>query len=82
MDEGTFGVDKEHVRHPDLLHQPSVKCPASVAAGREGQPVVLPVVSQVQSHGEVLHKHTKAQVQLTNYHNQNVGNCAMMAVRQ
>lgn len=54
MDEGTFGVDEEDVRNPDLLHQPGVKSPALVVSRRERQPLVLPVVTQVQSHGEVL----------------------------
>lgn len=56
MDEGTFGVDEEDVRNPDLLHQPGVKSPALVVSRRERQPLVLPVVTQVQSHGEVLQK--------------------------
>lgn len=54
MDEGTFGVDEEDVGNPDLLHQPGVKSPALVVSRRERQPLVLPVVTQVQSHGEVL----------------------------
>lgn len=54
MDEGAFGVDEEDIRNPDLLHQPGVKCPALVVSRRERQPLVLPVVTQVQSHGEVL----------------------------
>lgn len=54
MDEGALGVDEEDVGDPDLLHQPRVERPAPVVARREGQPLVLPVVSQVESHGEVL----------------------------
>lgn len=54
MNEGTLGVNKEDVWHPDLFHQPRVKCSALVIAGGEGQPVVLPVMPEVQCHGEVL----------------------------
>lgn len=54
MDERPLGVDKEHIRHPDFLHQAPVKGHALVGGAREGQPLVLPVVSQIQGHGEVL----------------------------
>ena len=54
VDEGALGVDEEDVRNPDLLHQPRVKRPALIVSGRKGQPLVFPVVPQVQSHGEVL----------------------------
>lgn len=54
MDEGAFGVDEEDVRDPDLLHQARVERPALVVAGRKRQPLVFPVVTQVESHGEVL----------------------------
>lgn len=54
MDERALGVDEEHVRDPDLLDQTRVKGATLVAAGGEGQAVVLPVMPQVQRHGEVL----------------------------
>lgn len=54
MDERPLGVDKEHIGHPDFLHQAPVEGHALVGRAREGQPVVLPVVSQIQGHGEVL----------------------------
>ena len=54
VNEGALGVDEEHVRHPDLLDQPCVKRATHVIPGGEGQPLILPVVSQVQGHGEVL----------------------------
>lgn len=54
VNEGALGVDEEDVGDPDLLDEASVEGAALVAAGGEGQPVVLPVVPQVQSHGEVL----------------------------
>lgn len=54
MDEGTLGVDKEHVRDPDLLHQPAVKCHALVVGAGEGQSLIFPVVPQIKCHGEVL----------------------------
>lgn len=47
-------MDKEHVRDPNLLHQATVKGHALVVGARERQPLVLPVVAQVQCHGEVL----------------------------
>jgi len=54
VNERTLGVDKKHVWHPDLFHQPSIERPALVIAGGEGQSVVLPVMSKVQGHGKVL----------------------------
>lgn len=54
MDEGTLGVDKEHVGDPNLLHQPAVKGHALVVGAGERQPLVFPVVPQIQRHGEVL----------------------------
>ncbi len=57
MNEGSFGVDKKHVRYPDFLHQPAIKGHALVGGAGKGQSLVLPVMSQVQGHGEVL-KHT------------------------
>lgn len=47
MDERALGVDKEHVRDPNLLDKTCVECATLVAAGGERQPVVLPVMSQV-----------------------------------
>lgn len=55
MDKGALGVDKEDVRHPDLLHQPGVEGATLVVTRRERKALVLPVVTQVQSHGEILH---------------------------
>lgn len=54
MDEWTLRVDEEHIGHPDFLHQAPVEGHALVGWAREGQPLVLPVVPQVESHGEVL----------------------------
>lgn len=47
VDEGAFGVHKEDIRNPDLLHQPAIKGHALVAAAGEGQPLVPPVMPQV-----------------------------------
>lgn len=54
MDKGPLGVDKEDIGHPDLLHQTAVKRHALVSAASEGKAFILPVVSQVEGHGEVL----------------------------
>lgn len=54
MDERSLGVHKEHVRDPDLLDQPPVEGHALVFVAAERESLVLPVVSEVQSHGEVL----------------------------
>lgn len=54
MDEGPFGVDKEDIRHPDLFHQAAIEGHALVGGAGEGQPLILPVVPQIQGHGEVL----------------------------
>lgn len=54
VDEGTLGVDEEHVGDPDLLHQSAIKGHALVVGAGEGQPLVFPVVPQIKRHGEVL----------------------------
>lgn len=54
MDEGPLGVDEEDVGDPDFLHQATIERHALVGAAGEGQTLVLPVVPQVQGHGEVL----------------------------
>lgn len=54
VDEGPLGMDEEHVRNPYFLHQAPVEGHAFVSGAREGQPLILPVVPQIQSHGEVL----------------------------
>lgn len=54
MYKGPLGVDKEDIRHPDLLHQTAVKRHALVRAASKGKAFILPVVSQVEGHGEVL----------------------------
>lgn len=59
MDKRTFGVDKEHIRNPDLLHKTCIKGATLVAAGGEGKAIVLPVMPEVQSHGEVLENKTQ-----------------------
>lgn len=54
MNEGPLGVNKEDIGNPDLLHKPAVKGHALVAGAGEGQPLILPVMPQVQRHCEVL----------------------------
>ena len=54
MDERPFGVNKEHIGDPDLLHKPAVEGHTLVAGTGESQPLILPVMPQVQGHGEVL----------------------------
>lgn len=54
MDEGALGMDEEHIGDPNLLHQTAVKCHTLVVGALEGQALVLPVVTEVQSHGEIL----------------------------
>lgn len=59
VDEGPLGVHEEDVGHPDLLHQTAVERHALVGAAAERQALVLPVMSQVQRHGEVLGSQNK-----------------------
>ena len=47
-------MNKEDVGDPDLLHQPAVEGHALVAGAGEDQPLILPVMPQVEGHGEVL----------------------------
>lgn len=59
MDKRTLRVDKEHVGNPNLLHKTCIEGTTLVAARGEGKAVVLPVMPQVQSHGEVLEDRRK-----------------------
>lgn len=59
VDKRALGVDEEHVRNPNLLHQATVKGHALVIGAGERQPLVLPVVTQVQGHGKVLWEEKK-----------------------
>lgn len=54
VNEGALGVDEEHVRNPDLLHQATVEGHALVVGAGERQSFILPVVTQVECHSEVL----------------------------
>lgn len=51
-------MDEEDVRNPNLLHKPGVEGPALIVLGREGQALIFPIVTQVESHGEVLQVNT------------------------
>lgn len=44
MGEGPLGVDEEHVRYPDLLHQAAIERHAQVVVAFEGQTCIFPVV--------------------------------------
>lgn len=59
VDKRALRVDEEHVGNPDLLHKSCVEGPTLIVAGGESQAIVLPVVPQVQGHGEVLENRTK-----------------------
>lgn len=54
VDERALGVNKEHIRNPDLFNQAAVEGHALVVGAGKRKPLVLPVMTQVQGHGEVL----------------------------
>lgn len=54
MDERSFGVHKKHIGYPDLFYQPSIKSHAFVFVALEWESLILPVMSEIQSHCEVL----------------------------
>lgn len=54
MDEGSFRMDKEDIRHPNLLEQSAIKGHAFVRRARKGEPLILPIVSEVKRHRKVL----------------------------
>lgn len=70
VDEGSLRVDEEDVRNPDLLHQTPVERHALVGAARERQALVLPVVPQVERHGEVLMEKKEESVKKMRVHGQ------------
>lgn len=47
-------MNKEDIGDPDLLHQPAIEGHALVAGAKESQPLILPIMPQVQGHGEIL----------------------------
>lgn len=53
VDKGSLRVDKEDIRDPNFLHQTAIKRHTLVGAAGEGQTLILPVMSQIQGHGEV-----------------------------
>lgn len=69
MDKGPLGVNKEDIGYPDLLHQTAVKRHTLVSAAAERKALVLPVVSQVEGHGEVL-VHTRTAWRFVTDHRQ------------
>lgn len=54
VDERPLGVNEEHIRNPDFLNQTAVEGHALVGGAWEGQPLILPVMPQIQGHGKVL----------------------------
>lgn len=54
MDEGSFRMDKEDIRHPNLLNQSAIKGHAFVCSARKGEPLILPIVPEIKRHGKVL----------------------------
>lgn len=62
MDKGAFGVHEEHVRDPDLLYEPAIKCHAQIVRAWKRQPLVLPIVPQIEGHGEVLQVGGRAEI--------------------
>lgn len=54
VDKWALWVDKENIWHPDLLHQSGIKRSTQVVSRGEGQPLVLPVVPQIEGHSKVL----------------------------
>lgn len=63
VDEGAFGVHKEHVGNPYLLYKSAVKRHAEVVGTGKRQPLVLPVVPQIEGHGEVLRVGDRTEMQ-------------------
>lgn len=59
VNEGPLRVHKEHIGHPNLLHQPAIEGHALICAAREGQALIFPVVPEVKRHGEVLNHKAK-----------------------
>lgn len=45
MNKGTFRMDEENVRYPDLLHQSTIEGHAFIGFTGKRQTLVLPVVS-------------------------------------
>lgn len=62
MDKGAFGVHEEHVRDPDLLYEPAIERHAQVVRAWKRQPLVLPIVPQIEGHGEVLQVGGRAEI--------------------
>ncbi|TRY89603.1 hypothetical protein DNTS_017781, partial [Danionella cerebrum] len=46
MDEGALGMNKKHIRLPDLLYQAAIKCTTQVVSGGKSQPLILPIMPQ------------------------------------
>lgn len=63
MNEGSFGMDKKDVRHPNLFDQSTIKGHAFVCCARKGEPLIFPVMSEIKkNHCKVLGREKKRQV--------------------
>lgn len=54
VDEGSFRVDKEDIRDPNLLNQSVIKGHAFVCSASKGESLILPIVPEIKCHRKVL----------------------------
>jgi hypothetical protein len=64
MNEGSFRMNKEDIRHPNLFDQSVIKGHTFVCRARKGEPLIFPVVPEVKSHCKVLGREKKRPTKL------------------
>lgn len=73
-------MDKEDIGDPDLLHQAPIERHAFIGAAGKRQALVLPVVPQVQSHGEVLVESKERRKMVISLHPQQQYDCNILSL--
>ena len=68
MDEGSFRVDKEDIRHPNLSNQSVIEGHAFVCSASKGESFILPIVPEIKCHRKVLGTEKGAGVNQCSHH--------------
>lgn len=73
-------MDKEDIRHPNLLNQSVIEGHALVCSARKGEPLILPIVPEIKSHCKVLGTEKRTSENQCSYHHFSIMNSPMVTV--
>lgn len=80
MDEGSLRMDKEDIRHPNLLNQSVIEGHALVCSAGKGEPLILPIVPEIKSHCKVLGTEKRTSENQCSDHHFSIMNSPMVTV--